>query len=199
VVSASQNTFVFITFVTNKLNMITKIVEKSINEQIKREEHSSRIYLSMASWAERNGFPGAANWLYVQTEEERIHMLKLVHYLNDRGGTAVIPALDAPDAKFKSLLDVFLQVLKHEEYISESINNLYAVCTKEKDFTTANYLQWYINEQIEEESTVRSILDQIKLAGTEKGGSFMMDKEFAAMATAKRAALALSGGANAVT
>jgi len=179
--------------------MITKTVEKAINEQIKREEHSSRIYLSMASWAERNGFPGAANWLYAQTEEERIHMLKLVHYLNDRGGTAVIPALDAPVSKFKSLLEVFQQVLKHEEYISESINDLYAICTKEKDFTSANYLQWYINEQIEEESTVRSILDQIKLAGTEKGGLFMMDKEFATMASAKRAALAQSGGANAVT
>ncbi|MEI7498989.1 MAG: ferritin [Bacteroidota bacterium] len=178
--------------------MITKNVEKSINEQIKREEHSSRIYLSMASWAERNGFPGAANWLYVQTEEERIHMLKLVHYLNDRGGTAIISALDAPEAKFKSLPDVFQQVLKHEEYISASINELYATCTKEKDFTTANHLQWYITEQIEEESTVRSILDQIKLAGTDKGGLFMMDKEFATMATAKRAALALSGGANAV-
>jgi ferritin len=179
--------------------MITKVVEKAINEQIQREENSSRIYLSMASWAERNGYPGAADWLYVQTEEERIHMLKLVHYLNDRGGMAIIPALDAPIAKFKSLLDVFQLVLKHEEFISDSINQLYAVCVKEKDFTTANYLQWYINEQIEEEKTVRSILDQIKLAGTEKGGSFLMDKEFATMATAKRAALAQSGGANAVT
>jgi ferritin len=178
--------------------MITKIVEKSINEQIKREEHSSRIYLAMASWAERNAFPGAASWLYVQVEEERIHMLKLVHYLNDRGGAAVIPSLDAPDTKFKSLLDMFQQVLKHEEYISESINTLYAVCTLEKDFTTANFLQWYINEQIEEERTVRNILDQIKLTGTEKGGLFMMDKEFAAMATAKRAALAQGGGINAV-
>ena len=170
--------------------MITKRVEKAINEQIKREEHSSRVYLAMASWAEKNGLPGAADWLYAQTEEERIHMLKLVHYVNDRGGTAVIPALDAPDARFKSLLDVFQTVLKHEEYISESINKLFAVCTKEEDFTTANYLQWYITEQIEEESTVRNILDQINLAGTEKGGLFMMDKEFAAMATAKRATLA---------
>jgi ferritin len=178
--------------------MITKNVEKAINEQIKREEHSSRIYLSMASWAERNGFPGAANWLYVQTEEERIHMLKLVHYLNDRGGTAIIPALEAPVAKFKSLNDVFQQVLTHEEYISASINDLYATCTKEKDFTTANYLQWYITEQIEEESTVRNILDQINLAGNDRGGQFMMDKEFSAMAIAKRAALAQSGGANAV-
>ena len=180
-------------------DMISKNVEKAINEQIKREEHSSRIYLSMASWAERNGYPGAANWLYVQTEEERIHMLKLVHYLNDRGGTAVIPALEAPEAKFKSLTDVFQQVLKHEEYISASINDLYATCTKEKDFTSANYLQWYITEQVEEESTVRSILDQIKLAGGDKGGLFMMDKEFAAMAVAKRADMAVSGGANAVT
>jgi len=179
--------------------MIIKKVEKAINEQIKREEHSSRIYLSMASWAERSGYPGAANWLYVQTEEEHIHMLKLVHYLNDRGGIAVIPAQDAPEAKFISLPDVFQQVLKHEEYISASINDLYATCTREKDFTTANYLQWYITEQIEEESTVRNILDQIKLAGNDKGGQFMMDKEFATMAAAKRAALALSGGANAVT
>jgi len=185
-------------FTTNLKIMITKNVEKAINEQIKREEHSSRIYLAMASWAERNGYPGAANWLYVQTEEERIHMLKLVHYVNDRGGSAIIPALDAPDATFKSLHDVFQDVLKHEEYISASINELYSICTNEKDFTTANYLQWYITEQVEEESTVRSILDQIKLAGTDKGGLFMMDKEFATMATAKRAALAQSGGANAV-
>jgi ferritin len=177
--------------------MITKNVEKAINEQIKREEDSSRIYLAMASWAERNGFPGAANWLYAQTEEERIHMLKLVHYINDRGGTAVIPELPAPEAKYKSLLDVFQKVLKHEEFISASINDLYAVCTKEKDFTTANYLQWYITEQIEEESTVRSILDQIKLAGTD--GLFLMDKEFAAKAAAKRASIAQSGGANAIT
>jgi len=174
--------------------MITKNVEKALNEQIKKEEHSSRLYLAMASWAERNGYPGAADWLYTQTEEERLHMLKLVHYLNDRSGYAVIPDLEAPKGSFKSLLDVFQNVLKHEEFISASINELYAVCIKEKDFTTANYLQWYITEQVEEESTVKSILDQIKLAGTEKGGLFLMDKEFGARATAKRAAMAASGG-----
>jgi ferritin len=179
--------------------MVTKIVEKAINEQIKREEHSSRLYLAMASWAEINGLMGASNWLYVQAEEERIHMLKLVHYLNDRGGTTVIPAIEAPGGKYKTIVDVFQQVLKHEEYISESINELFAICNKEKDFTTANYLQWYINEQIEEERTVRNILDQINLAGTEQGGLFLMDKEFAALAVAKRAALAQSGGANAIT
>jgi len=179
--------------------MITKNVEKALLEQIKREENSSRLYLAMASWAERAGYPGAADWLYAQTEEERLHMLKLVHYLNDRGGNAVIPALAAPKAGFKTLLDVFQNVLKHEEFISSSINDLYAVCVTEKDFTTANYLQWYITEQVEEESTVRSILDQIRLAGTEKGGLFLMDKEFGTRAAAKRTALAAAGGTGQAT
>lgn len=168
--------------------MVTKNIEKALNEQIKKEEHSSRIYLSMASWCERNGYPGASDWLFKQTEEERMHMLKLLHYLNDRGGVVLVDQLEAPPAKFKSLLDVFQQVLKHEEYISASINNLYAICVKEKDFTTANYLQWYINEQIEEERTARSILDQINLAGAEKGGLFHIDKELANEAKAKAAA-----------
>ena len=170
--------------------MISKNVEKALNEQIKKEEHSSRIYLAMASWAEQNGFPGAAEWLYIQTEEERVHMLRLVKYLNDRGGHAVIPALEAPPAKYKNLQEVFEAVLKHEQYISASINELFAVCNKEKDFPSANYLQWYITEQIEEESTARQILDQIRLAGTDKGGIFLMEKEFAAMAATKRTSLA---------
>ncbi len=170
--------------------MVTKNVEKALNEQIKKEEHSSRIYLAMASWCERNGYPGASDWLYKQTEEERLHMLKLVHYLNDRGGNTLVASLDAPTAKYKSLLDVFQQVLKHEEFISASINDLYAICLKEKDFTSANYLQWYITEQIEEESTVRSILDQINLAGTERGGLFHIDKELATAAKAKAKSLA---------
>jgi len=179
--------------------MITKNVEKALNGQIKREEHSSRVYLAMASWAERAGFPGASEWLYAQTEEERLHMLKLVHYLNDRGGKTEISALESPKAIFKSLRDVFQHVLEHEEFISESINELYAICVKEKDFTTANYLQWYINEQIEEESTVRGILDQLNLAGTEKGGLFLMDKELGAKAAAKRAAFAAAGATSQAT
>lgn len=167
--------------------MVTKNVETALNEQIKKEEHSSRIYLAMASWCERNGYPGSSDFLYAQTEEERLHMLKLVHYLNDRGGNVLVDKLEAPSATYQSLLDVFRQVLKHEEYISASINDLYAICIKEKDYTTANYLQWYINEQIEEESTARSILDQINLAGAEKGGLFMVDKELASLAQAKKA------------
>ena len=179
--------------------MISKKVEKAINDQIKKEEYSSRLYLAMASWCHMSGYPGAAAFLYTHADEERLHQLKFVHYLNDRGGYSVLQEIEQPPFKYDTLQKMFQEVLKHEEYISASINELYAVCTKEKDYTSANYLQWYITEQIEEESTVRGILDQIKLAGNEKGGPFLMDKEFSAMATAKRASLAASGGSNAIT
>jgi ferritin len=177
--------------------MVTKIVEKALNEQIKKEEHSSRIYLSMASWAQVNGFQGAAEWLYAQADEERMHELKLIHYLNDRGGNAHLADLEKPATKFKSMMDVFQQVLKHEEYISASINEVYAVSIKQNDYSTGNFLQWYITEQTEEESTVRAVLDQIRLAGEEKGGLFHMDKELATLAAKKRASQLASATTNA--
>lgn len=167
--------------------MVKKNVETAINEQIRREEFSSRLYLSMAIWCEANGFPGAAAFLYRQSDEERMHQLKLVHYVNDRGGVAILKALDEPNAKYDSLLDVFQQVMKHEEYITASINDLYEVTLHEKDYTTGSFLQWYINEQIEEESTMRTILDKISLVGNDKAGMFHIDKELDAMTTASGA------------
>jgi ferritin len=177
--------------------MVTKIVEKAINEQILKEEDSSRIYIAMASWCQVNGYQGAAAWLYAQADEERMHELKLIHYLDDRGGAARLSDLEKPANKFKSLQDVFQQVLKHEEFISASINDVYAVSIKQNDFSTSNFLQWYITEQTEEESTVRGILDQIRLAGEDKGGLFMMDKELSALAAKKRASLLAVAGTNA--
>jgi ferritin len=177
--------------------MMTKVVEEAINEQILREEDSSRIYIAMASWCQVNGYQGAAAWLYAQADEERIHELKLIHYLDDRGGRARLSDLKKPSARFKSLLDVFQQVLKHEEYISASINEVYAVSIKQNDFSTGNFLQWYITEQTEEESMVRSILDQIRLAGADKGGLFMMDKELSALGAAKQASVIAMLTANA--
>ena len=165
--------------------MVNKVVEKAINEQILKEEHSSRIYIAMASWCQVNGYQGAASWLYEQAEEERMHELKLIHYLDDRGGRAELSELKKLNFRFKELEDVFREVLKHEEFISASINDVYAVSLKQNDYSTANFMQWYITEQIEEESSVRSILDMIKLAGGEKGGLFMIDKELAARAGKK--------------
>ena len=104
--------------------------------------------------------------------------------------------VEKPAEKFKSIMDVFLQVLKHEEYITASINELYALAVKEKDFSTGHFLQWFINEQVEEESTVRSIIDKLKLSGEEKGGLFLIDKELGSLAVANRAALVAVATAN---
>ncbi len=165
--------------------MLKEKVEKAIIEQIKKEEHSSRLYLAMASWCQHNGYPGAADFLYKQSEEERMHQLKFIHYVNDKAGYATLEPLENPTAKYKSLLDVFEKVLKHEEFITESINGLYEVALKEKDYTTGNFLQWYINEQIEEEKTVHDILDKMRLAGQEASGLFHINNELAALAAAK--------------
>jgi ferritin len=161
--------------------MLKSGVETALNEQIKREEHSSRIYLSMAIWCEANGFPGAATFLYRQSDEERMHQLKLVRYVNDRGGKAVLKPLDQPKAEYNSLMEIFEAVLQHEQYITASINEVYEVTLNEKDYTTGNFMQWYINEQIEEESTMSTILDKISLVGADKAGMFHIDKELETM------------------
>ena len=165
--------------------MIKEAVEKAIINQIKNEEHSSRLYLSMASWCQVNGYPGAAAFLFKQTDEERMHQLKFVHYLNDRNGYSTLLALDNPTAEYTSLLDVFEKVMTHEEFITASINDLYEVAVNNKDYTTGNFLQWFINEQIEEERTMHGILDKMKLAGNEAGGLFHIDKELSALAATK--------------
>jgi ferritin len=165
--------------------MIKEAVEKAIVNQIKNEEHSSRLYLAMASWCQVKGYPGAAAFLYKQTDEERMHQLKFVHYLNDRAGYSKLLALDNPTSEYESLLDIFEKVMTHEEFITASINDLYEVALNNKDYTTGNFLQWFINEQIEEESTMHSILDKMKLAGNESGGLFLIDKELSALAAAK--------------
>jgi len=157
--------------------MISKKVEEALTHQIQLEEQSSRIYMAMASWCEVNGFPGAAKFLYTHSDEERMHMTKLITYLNDKGGYATLQPLDAPINKYESLLDIFEQILKHEEFITESINKLYEIAFTQKDFTTSQFLQWYIEEQIEEESTFKGILDKFRLAGNQTGGLFHIDKE----------------------
>ncbi len=167
--------------------MIKENVENAINEQIKKEEYSSRLYLQMASWCEVNGFKGAADFLYAQADEERVHMLKFVHYLNDRGGHAKMMEIEQPPYEFKNITDIFEQVMEHEVFITNSINEVYEVTLNERDHTSGTFLQWFINEQIEEESTMSTILDKIKLIGDDKAGFFHIDKELESMAAARPA------------
>lgn len=165
--------------------MISKNLEKAINVQIMNKERSSRIYMAMASWCETNALPGAAEWLYKQSDEERMHMLKFVKYLNDRGGYAILSKLDKPTPDFKNLHEIFEQVLKHEQFVTSEIHKLYELAMNEKDYSTENFLQWYISEQVEEESVANAILDKLKLVGNDKAGMFHIDKELAAQAAAK--------------
>ena len=157
-------------------------VEASLNQQINAEEHSSRLYFAMAVWCERNGFPGSAKYLYTHADEERMHMIKLVHYINERGGNAITDALQKPQNDWDSILDVFSEVLAHEEKVTGMINAMYEVCMQEKDYLTSNFLQWYIQEQVEEEAGARDVLDKLKLAGNSQGGLFHFDKEMTALA-----------------
>ena len=156
-------------------------VEKTLNNQIQKEEYSSRLYLAMAIWCEVNGFPGASSFLYEHADEERMHMMKLVHFVNDRGGKTQLMNVEVPPQEYDSVLDIFTQIKEHEMFITESINKLYGVTVDEKDYTTGNFLQWYITEQVEEESLFNTILDKIKLVGRDKAGMFHIDKELEGM------------------
>ena len=161
---------------------MNKNVEKILNEQIEKECYSSQLYLAMASWAEAAGYEGIAQWLYVQADEERLHMLKLIHYVNERDGNALVSAIKVPPAKFKDVMDVFKQVLKHEEFVTASINEIVALCNREKDFTTLNFMQWFVAEQIQEEKSARAIIDKLNLLGSQN--LYLLDKDIMAMRTA---------------
>jgi ferritin len=155
--------------------MIKKSLEDICNRQVEREGYSSNLYLAMASWAETSGYSGIAEWLYNQSDEERIHMLKFIKYINERGGKAIMPAIKKPGAEFKSVDEAFREVLKHEEFITASINEIVALAIEEKDFNTQNFLEWFLTEQVEEESSVRKILDKIRLVGDKNMYEFDRD------------------------
>ncbi len=155
--------------------MLNEKVEIALNEQITKEAYSGQLYLAMASWAEKEGYNGSADFLYRQTEEERIHMLKLFHYINDRGGHATVSALEKPPHVFGSIRELFTKVLEHERFITQSINELVGICFEEKDYTTNQYLSWFVQEQIEEESNAQKILDKLNLLGDDKARLYMFD------------------------
>lgn len=162
--------------------MLSKKIETALNKQVELEASSSQYYLAMASWAETAGFDGAAQFLYKHSDEERMHMLKLVKFINERGGHGIVPTLEKPPAKFKSLHAIFELILKHEITVSSEISKLVDTCLKEKDYTTHNFLQWYVSEQIEEEALARKILDKLNLIGNDKGGLYLFDRDLEGMA-----------------
>lgn len=157
--------------------MLNKRVEDALNSQLAVEAYSSHYYLAVASWAEVNGLSGTSEFFYEQSDEERMHMLKLVKFINERGGNAVIPQIEMPKNNFKSLRQVFEEFLEHELTVSAKVNEVVGICYEEKDFPTLNFMQWYVSEQIEEESVVRTLLDQLNLLGDDKNGWYHFDRD----------------------
>ena len=158
--------------------MLSKPLETALNKQIGYEAESSHTYLSMASWADAQpGLEGVTDFFYKQSDEERLHMLKLIEYVNERGGLAIIPAIKQPTGKFKTLKKLFEDFFNNEKKVSESINELVHMSLKEKDYATHNFLQWYVSEQIEEEKLARKLNEKLEMIGEDKSGLYLFDRD----------------------
>ncbi len=159
--------------------MLSKTLQKALNEQIQKEFYSSYLYLSMAAYTESMNLPGFAHWLKLQQKEEMGHAMQLYKYINERGGRVELLAIDQPTSEFKSPTALFEEVLKHEQYITESINKLYEKALKENDYATQVMLQSFISEQVEEEATASEILETLKMAGEKGQALLMLDRQLA--------------------
>lgn len=167
--------------------MLSKNLEDALNQQVAMEASASFIYLAMASWMENEGFEGTARFLYTQSDEERMHMMKLFHYINEVGGYAISPQVQSPDITFDSYKHVFQRVLEQEQKVTAAINRLMDIATKEGDHTTANFLQWYVAEQREEEAQFNAILNKLKILGNDGSGLYLIDRDLDQLATAASA------------
>ena len=162
--------------------MLSKGIQDAINEQIKHEVESAYLYLSMSAYCESLQYSGIATWLRVQWQEELEHAMKLFKYVHERGGRVTLQAIERPPAEFKSLLDVFQQVLAHEQKVTSLINKLYELTLKEPDYASQIELQWFIKEQVEEEKNAGDIIQQLKTVGENGTALIMLDRQLGARA-----------------
>jgi ferritin len=159
--------------------MLSENMVGRLNRQINLEFYSSNLYLQMSAWCSHAGLEGCSAFLEQHAREEQGHMQKLFNYVNETGAMAVVGAIEAPPAEFKSLADVFKATYEHEKLVTRKINELAAAAFEEKDYSTFNFLQWYVAEQHEEESLFKGILDKIAIIGTDGRGLFFLDREIA--------------------
>ena len=157
--------------------MIAKKVEETINKQINAEIWSAYLYLSMSAYFASIGLSGFANWMRIQWQEEVAHSLKFFDYLIGRSGTPVLAAIAAVPKKWDNPLNAFEEVLKHEQHVTALINNLMDVAIDEKDHATKSMLQWYVDEQVEEEANAQAIIDNLRLVGDKGDGLLLLDRE----------------------
>ncbi len=159
--------------------MFNEKIEKQLNIQINKELYAQYLYLSMAAYAESVGLPGVANWFRTQSEEEYTHAMKIYTFINEKGGRVILEALKKPKNDFKSIKQLFELALEHEQYVTDAINKLVELATKEKEHSTVSFLQWFVDEQVEEEASVNEILDKFKYISESGMGMLFLDKELA--------------------
>ncbi len=157
--------------------MFNKKIENEMNDQIQRELESAHIYLSMAAFFDANNLPGFAHWMKVQFQEEQAHAFKFYDFVNDRGGRVTLQPLGQPPVEFESPLEAFEKALAHEEKITGHINDLYALATEERDYASQSLLQWFVEEQIEEEKNAGDIVGTLKRIGDNYHALLMIDRE----------------------
>lgn len=160
--------------------MLSESITNALNSQINAEIYSSYFYFAMSAYTESISLKGAANWLYVQAQEEMTHAIHMYQYVLDRGAAPSLPAIQAPDAEFSDLGDVFNKVLAHEQMVTERINNIATLAMQENDHATYQFIMWYVNEQVEEESNVSELLSKLKMIDNNRGLILNLDQELAA-------------------
>lgn len=163
--------------------MISQKLQEAINKQINREIHSAYLYQSMAAYFESLSLDGMAVWMDKQTQEEMFHARKFYDYMNERGGRVIFTGIEAPKTEWQSPLNAFEDALIHEEYITKSIYELLDLAIQEKDHMTQVFLHWFVTEQAEEENSVSTVIDKLKLVKDSPNGIFMMDRELSKRAT----------------
>lgn len=157
--------------------MISKKMEKALNAQVNAEFYSAYLYLSMESYFTSLNLTGFANWMRVQTQEEVSHAMKIYDFINERSGRAILKVIDGPPTKWDSPLAAFEAAYAHEQKVTGLINDLVDLAIKEKDHATNSFLQWFVNEQVEEEASADGIVQQLKMMENAPGGMFMLDRE----------------------
>ena len=160
--------------------MISEKMEKAFNDQINRELFSEYLYLSMQAYFERMNLTGFTNWTTVQVQEEHAHAMGMFNYLHERGGKVELMAIDKPQTDWNSPLDVFKNVLEHEQYVTSRINALMDVAEEEKDRAALSFLDWYLKEQVEEENSVGAVLAKLELIGDDRHALLLLDKDLEA-------------------
>jgi len=162
--------------------MLSTNLQAAFNDQINKELYSAYLYLGMSAWCEAANLPGAAHWLQAQAQEEQSHALKFYGFVHDRGGKVTLEAIAKPEQEYGSLLDLFEQVLEHERKVTALINGLYKTALAESDYPAQVILQWFINEQVEEEKNATMIVETLKMVGTQGASLFMVDRQLGARA-----------------